>query len=165
MIFFGLGIALGWDNDKAMERSATSSAGILAIYLAVSIGGVVTDHYLNPFKSATCVLGANILFLAMLIMSSKYHRSGTRRYFNTNLMMLVLLLLVLGIGSVHSMDGLKNTSIVYLILWSIEKYHEYYFNLTSNGWGFIFSMSALVYYLALWLNMHPEFVVSLFKAN
>ena len=68
-------------------------------------------------------------------------------------------------GSIYSMEGLKNTSIVYMILWVIEKYNELYFIATSNVWAFVFSISALLCWGALEINKHPEFVVQMFKSD
>ena len=164
MIFFGLGVAVGWNNDEDMERSATTAGAILMTYYVLKLNSGIHDFYLAPFKSSICVMGANYMFLAMLIMSSKYHKRG-QRYFNMNMLMLVLMFQALAMGTIYSMEGLRNTTLIYLLLWGIEKYYELYFNMTQNAWGFMFSMSALVYYLALEINKHPEFVVSLFKSN
>jgi hypothetical protein len=73
MFFFGLGIGIGWDDEATCERSASSSAFILACYIGFRLADE-SAQYLNPFRSAICVLGGNILFLAMLIISStEYH--------------------------------------------------------------------------------------------
>ena len=73
MMFFGLGIGLGWDDNATMERSASSSAFILACYTGFRLTDDIEPKYIDPFRSAICVLGGNILFLAMLIMSSRYY--------------------------------------------------------------------------------------------
>ena len=76
--------------------------------------------------------------------------------------MLALLTAGIGVGSTYSMHGLINTAIVYSVLWGIEKYLEVYFATTDDMWVLIFSMSALFYYIALQINMHPEFLIALF---
>ena len=63
------------------------------------------------------------------------------------------------------MDGLRNTAIVYMILWLIEKFHEVYFAFTDSIWLFIFTISALTGWGALEINKHPEFVVNMFKSG
>jgi hypothetical protein len=172
MVFFGLGIGIGWNDSDQMVRCAQTAALILGFYYYIRIFGNVSDFFLEPFKSAICVLGGNILYLAMLIMSSRYYRpefarydQGNTKYGPMNILMLLILVQGTYVSSVYSIEGLKNTTIVYMILWVIEKYFELYFMLSDNAWMFIFSMSVMVYYLALEANKHPEFVVSLFKSD
>ena len=126
MIFFGLGATVGWKNDEDMERSATAAGAILMTYYVLKLNSGIHDFYLAPFKSSICVMGANYMLLAMLIMSSKYHKRG-QRYFNMNVLMLVLLFQALAMGTIYEMQGLRNTTLVYLLLWGIEKYFELYF--------------------------------------
>ena len=94
MVFFGLGIGLGWDSSDEMERSAYSSALILVGYFWIKFCSNMPDRVINPFKSAVCVLGSNILFLAMLILSSRYYSKNSRtssRYFLLNTLYIFLL--------------------------------------------------------------------------
>jgi len=63
--------------------------------------------------------------------------------------MLIALLIGTGIGSVYSMDGIRNTSIVYWVLWSVEKYFEIYFIYSDSVWVFLFTMFVGIYYLSL----------------
>lgn len=67
-------------------------------------------------------------------------------------------------GSIYSMEGLRNTAIVYMILWLIEKYHEIYFRYTESIWLFVFTISALACWGAFEINKHPQFVVDMFKS-
>ena len=173
MVFFGLGIGIGWDEDETMERSASATAVILALYTGIRFSEA-QDKYLDPFRSAICVLGGNILFLALLIMSSRYYcydeyytltqPQKVKRYVLIQLLTFTVYCMGIGFGAVYAMDGLRNTAIVYMILWVIEKYHEIYFKITSNIWFFIFTISSLVCWAALEINKHPEFVVDMFKA-
>ena len=173
MIFFGLGIGIGWDDDATMERSAASSAVILAFYVGIRLSDA-QEMYLDPFRSAICVLGGNILFLAHLIMSSRYYsfdglyhltrEKRIQRYVIRNLMAFTAYCAGIGFGAVYAMDGLRNTAIVYFVLWVIEKYHELYFKITDNIWLFVFRLSAFVCWAALEINKHPEFIVEMFKA-
>lgn len=84
MEFFGLGIGIGWDDDKHMLKSAISAFCILALYIILKLCGV-PKWYVEPFSSAICILGGNILFLAYWIMSSKYyHDDWNGRYICMN---------------------------------------------------------------------------------
>ena len=82
----------------------------------------------------------------------------------TNFLTFLVMAMGFGFGSINSMEGLKNTSIVYLLLWVIEKYHEAYMIVTENIWFFVFTISAFVCWGALEINKHPEFIVEMFKA-
>ena len=73
MVFFGLGIGLGWDNENACENSVKSTFVIIATFIIVGSNYEV-EYYLKPFASAICVLGSNIHLLGLLIISSKYYR-------------------------------------------------------------------------------------------
>ena len=68
-------------------------------------------------------------------------------------------------SSTLGLTGMRNTIIVYAILWLIEKYHEIYFSLSKNIWLYMFSISLLTYYLALRINANPQFVVDMFKVD
>jgi len=173
MVFFGLAVGIGWDDNKAMERCASSAAFILLVYIGIRLTEA-QERILDPFRSAVCVLGGNILFLALLIMSSRYYSydeeyqlpetKRMRRYIVRNSMTFIVYCMGILLGAVYVMDGLRNTAITYLILWVIEKYHEIYFKITKNYWLFVFTISAGVAWGALEINKHPEFVVNMFKA-
>jgi hypothetical protein len=176
MVFFGLGIGLGWDDDETMERSATTTFSILTTYIILRLTGL-EQSYLYPFRSAICVLGGNILFLALLIMSSKYYQwrwyssynstTDERRrmkYVGINLLTLVIYGAGIGLGAVYSLDGIKNSGITYLVIWLIEKYQELYFLKIKSFWFFLFSVSAFTCWGAFKISRNPEFVVKMFKA-
>ena len=79
----------------------------------------------------------------------------------------MMTLLVLGIwaGSVYSMEGLKNTAIVYLVLYCIEKWYWVSEKLFDEIWVFVFTLAAFVCWAAIEINKHPEFVVDMFKTD
>ena len=77
--------------------------------------------------------------------------------------MLVSMTITMFLGNLWSLDGLTNTTIVYLILWICEKFQESYFHRTDNIWLFMFILSWILYFISYQLHMHPEFIVSMFK--
>ena len=102
----------------------------------------------------------------MLIASSKHYRRSDRdTYLPLNVLMIVLVVAAVMIGSTYNMEGLRNTAIVYFFLWCGEKYTEIYFGITQEIWLFIFMTSVIMYYVALEVNKHPEFVVSIFQSQ
>lgn len=166
IIFFGLGYALGWDSENALENSVKATFIIIVSYISVGIYFKV-EYYIQPFASAILVLGSNIHLFGLLIISSKHYRrrNGGDAYAELNFISLVIMLAGLYFSSINDLSGMRNTIIVYGILWLIEKYHEIYFAVSSSIWFYLFSMSALLYYLALRINSNPEFVVDMFKAK
>jgi len=79
--------------------------------------------------------------------------------------MLFLLLAAGAIGSMYGLDGMRNTALVYAVLWGLEKYSEFYFEFSRSPYLYIFSLSAFTYFSALYLNTHPEIIVSLFSPD
>lgn len=72
MYFFGLGVALGWNNRDDLERSALTAALVMICYATIRANGF-DETYTQPFASSSTVLGANIHYLALLIYSSQYY--------------------------------------------------------------------------------------------
>jgi len=67
------------------------------------------------------------------------------------------------IGNTYGMNGLANTSTTFLVIYSMEKYIEWYVEMEWNGWVLMLSISSFVYKTSLYLHQNPEFVASLFN--
>ena len=74
---------------------------------------------------------------------------------------MVYLFLAISIGSVFGLEGMKNTALVYLVLYIMEKFHEIKMNLMVE----IFFFCLAVYFIALYLNTHPEVIISIFDQD
>ena len=83
-------------------------------------------------------------------------------YIARNTLAIISLVLGLFIGQVYVLDGLYNTCVTYSVLWLIEKYAEIFFRVSYNLVVSAFTIFGLMYWIALTLNKHPEFVVSMF---
>ncbi len=59
------------------------------------------------------------------------------------------------LGSIFGMEGLRNTAIVYSVLYSLEKHHEIMYTISDSLWAYIFTASAIIYYVALEANKNP----------
>ena len=168
MYFFGLGIALGWNNKDDLERSALTAALVMIWYALIRANGI-NEEYTKPFASSSTILGANIHYLALLIYSSRYYSRGnsvdkttTTPYVVRNALAICSMVVGLLIGQVYVLQGMYNTCLTYLVLWLIEKYHEIFFQVSHNVVVFAFTIFGLMYWAALYLNQNPEFIVSLF---
>jgi hypothetical protein len=171
MYFFGLGIAMGWENRDDLERSSLTAALVMICYITIRANGL-DETYTKPFSSSSTVLGANIHYLALLIYSSLYYDRGssygngnqkTMSYIVRNALTVSSLAFGLLMGQVYVLNGLYNTCVTYLVLWLIEKYQEAFSKVSDNAIVFAFTIFGLMYWIALYLNHHPEFVISMFQ--
>ena len=168
VVAYGLCLAIGFEDDSAMEACAVTSfmllTGVGALrFLNTSFGWAAS---LEPFRSAVSVFGSVILFLALLIMSSRFYRRaryGHRSYYGfVNVLTLVLLLGFMAVGLVGGLAGMANTATVFLVLWLVEKYADFHVELDWNVWVLVLVLSVAAWRGALWLHSRPQFVASLF---
>ena len=161
----GLCWYIGFEDENAIERVAVTSLSLLVGFTVLHWTVTKGDPLLlAPFESACTIMGSITLFLALLIASSLHY--SYPHYGNNwkakNALMLVLLVVGLFAGHVSGMHGLANTSTVFCVLWSVEKWVELHLDLRWNGWLLMLLLSLIMYKAALWLHDHPEFVVSCF---
>ena len=75
--------------------------------------------------SAATILGGNIYFLALLIMSYRYYYSWSKYakwHLWANFMMLISLFVVIPNAERIGLQGMRNTAIVWGTMWIIQKY-------------------------------------------
>ena len=101
---------------------------------------------------AASIFGGNIFYLSTLIISSKYNYDVNKSYALNNIFTLIALVAGLAISSIYNIEGLRNTAIVYSVLWSIEKYHEIYYTYLKDAWIFIFTLSLMSYFIAIYIH-------------
>jgi len=167
---YGLCYCIGFTKKEALHRCVASSILLLSIFTILRIQGF-ERNILLPFGSAVSVIGSLVLFLGLLIYSSKYYRyHANYRYHHAQsfivrqVYMIVSLLVVLLVGSLFNFEGMFNTGIVFLVLYLIEKYTEIHLEADFSGWVLIFILSVFLYKAALWLHQNPAFVASLFNS-
>lgn len=164
---YGLCLAVGFEDDGAMERCAVTSFILLASTGALRFVNASWGFgaHLKPFRPAVSIFGCVVLFLAMLIMSSRFYRGRrgfTRSYVFINCVTLALLLGFMAMGSIGGLPGMSNTSLVFLVLWLVEKYADFHIDSGFNGWVLVLVLSVVTWRSALALHSNPEFVASLF---
>lgn len=79
--------------------------------------------------------------------------------------MIMLLTVGLGVGFTFNLAGISNTATTFLVFYLVEKWVELHLEKGWNGWILILAGSILLYRIALYLHIHPEFVASLFDAT
>jgi len=171
----GLCYFIGFSDKHATVRVAVASACSLMIYSCLR---VLESYQLNllgvsereghadwlvPFVSPLTVVGALTLYLALLILSSRwYERSDSSTYGYRNALMITALVAGLFVGNTFGMQGLANTATTFLVMFVMEKYVEVHVEKHWNVWVMVLLLSLAMYKAALYLHLHPEFVALIF---
>ena len=122
---FGFGFSIGFDNLKSLERCCITSKIMLMTYALFLMNGVAKKHVVKPFALGIMVWGSVVFFLALLIISSRFHCGGFGRKYNMiNLLMISSIALYSFLGFVWHAPALSNTAITFLVLWLMEKQFE-----------------------------------------
>jgi len=158
---------IGWRDGDSMVRSASTAALVLTGFVTAKIGGMVPEGG-KVFQSPVSVMGSILLFLCLLIMSNLGYRGNWIKndwglYLRRNVIFLACATLAISVGNVFVLTGLANTAVTFLVLWVLDKYCEFHFQMGWNIWIWVLLMSAGMYQAALWLHTNPAFVASLFS--
>jgi len=117
---------IGFEDKDGAVRCAVASLLLLSGFTAAKIAAI-DNSALHTFASPVSVLGSNVLFLALMIIASKYtyparHNRRALSYVGRNILMVGALLLAWGFGFVWGMPGMSTTATVYAVLFGMEKY-------------------------------------------
>lgn len=153
---FGMGFVIGFDSKAGLHRCLAASVFLVVAFVALRVLGV-NPAFLRPFATGAMCLGNVMYFLAMLILSSKFHRGD---YKVRNGLMLGSLLAALLVGSVYALPSMSNTACVFLVLWIMEK--EFEVDWGGIGIVILFVNFVAMYFAAHYLHTHPELVTSMF---
>mmetsp|Transcript_27110 Transcript_27110/g.42731 ORF Transcript_27110/g.42731 Transcript_27110/m.42731 type:complete len:469 (-) Transcript_27110:105-1511(-) len=160
---YGLCYFIGFSSENALERCVVASAILLVLFTGLQIFNT-KQYLLLPFSSAVSVLGSIVLFLGLLILSSRWYSHHHHTYLARQLFMAIPLILSQLVGGIYHLDGMRNTGTTFLVFYLLEKYTEMHFECDWNPWIFVFLVSAVMYWAALWLHRHPVFVKSMFES-
>jgi len=90
------------------------------------------------------------MMLAYYYGNNRHYRKLPRtNYIIENINMIVLLVSGIYLGSVYQMEGLKNTAIVWSVLYGGSKSTECLRIISGNFWVYVFFLSVGVYFSAL----------------
>jgi len=160
---YGLCYLIGFDSDEAMGRVACTSTILMIIFSALKIMGI-KNSWIYPFSSAIMTFGAITLFLALLIMSSKYYYRRSIGYGKAQLLFITVLMISTFVGFVFHIEPIKNVALTFGVLFFMEKTAE------SAKWSggtimvlFLF-FSVALYFISYFLSSHPNFIISMFSA-
>eukprot|EP00929_Paragymnodinium_shiwhaense_P117270 TRINITY_DN8767_c1_g1_i7.p1 TRINITY_DN8767_c1_g1~~TRINITY_DN8767_c1_g1_i7.p1 ORF type:complete len:532 (+),score=79.71 TRINITY_DN8767_c1_g1_i7:193-1788(+) len=162
---------IGFESEEEMQRACVCTGLGLVVFQAISAIGV-DQSWLSPFSSAVSVLGGICHYLGLLIITNEYYhpynsQTRTRKgplYVRANVTMLGSLLASQAYGHIYGVYSLANTSTTIAVLWVMDKIRELNDALDNHFWFlFLFGGSVAIYYAALWLHGHPDFVVAMFQ--
>jgi len=159
---YGLCYVIGFSNDDAMGRVVSTSTILLIVFAGLKITGI-HKALVNPFSSAVMTMGTLTLFLALLIISSKFYRSRDDDYYKNNLLFVLALVIATFVGFVFNIEPIRNTAITFEVLYAMEKTTE------SVRWNegtimvFLLGFSVALYFTSYFLSSHPEFIISMFS--
>ncbi len=71
--------------------------------------------------------------------------------------MILLLVAAIYYGNVYFLQALANTATVYAVIYALFKYTELVFLVRGEAifWFYMFSCSAILYKLAIWIHSNP----------
>lgn len=158
---FGFGFMIGFSSDSALQRCVAASVWLVLFFSSCRILGL-DPKYVHPFATGAMCLGNVMYFLAMLILSSQW-RCSRREYTMKQIAMIISLIVALFVGFVFAMPAMSNTATTFLVLWLMEKEMEI-------RWGgasivVLFLNFVALYFIALYLHTHPEYIVAMFDAK
>jgi hypothetical protein len=179
------GFYIGFRDSDAVMRCLLVSAGIvvtLAVLAAKDFGidmhtssslrgtldprdAVLTGSLLlAPFALGARVLGNVGYFLALLLCSSKWRRNKAGLgYPASNGLMLLSLVAAAFVGSVFARPSYTNTSVVFFVLWVMQK--EMDFKWGGASVAVLFVNFVALYFIAHFLNTHPSVITSIFDPS
>jgi hypothetical protein len=80
--------------------------------------------------------------------------------------MLVSLLIAIFVGNFLGISGIANVGYTYFVLWTVEKFCEFNFWTRKGNWIILIFLGSIgLYFVALFLNTHPGWIVSLFDSS
>jgi len=162
---YGLCYAIGFEDKDALERSVVASLITIPLFfwLNISLFNSPEHLMLQPFIQPVYIFTTIVYFLALLIVSSKYYTDSSQNdsYFSRQLLMITSLLVFAFVGSVYGIDSFFNIAVTFTILYLMEKFIV---ELMINNSIIVplFLIFVAMYFSAMYLHTHPQFVVSLF---
>mmetsp|Transcript_17121 Transcript_17121/g.55613 ORF Transcript_17121/g.55613 Transcript_17121/m.55613 type:complete len:461 (-) Transcript_17121:875-2257(-) len=163
------GYAVGFLSKSAVTRCEVASVLLLSAYAATR--RTLPERVAVPFRSAVAVFGTIALGMAELIASNLYfiaeenhpHRPlFTRKYYLRNLLSIALLTTAMAAGHLVPSPAIANTSLVFFVLWAVEKLLEFAASTAFFLWPCVLLVSIYLWWASLWLRAHDDFLPSLF---
>jgi hypothetical protein len=162
---FGLAYVVGFNSLTDLRNSYFSSLLVICVAITARVAAP-TSPLLPIFEGALSVWGPLVHFLALLIAAARYGPKPLLPFGATQALMVASLLVALLAGSVLHMEALTNVSIVFTVLYGVEKVVEVRRLWTGAAlWFTIFFFSVGLYFSALWIHTHSNFLFVIFSGK
>eukprot|EP00756_Hemistasia_phaeocysticola_P025073 Hpha_TRINITY_DN15987_c2_g1::TRINITY_DN15987_c2_g1_i1::g.72297::m.72297 len=170
---YGLCYCIGF-KEGTIERCMATSALLLTGFTAARASKLLLPAGLGLFQTPVNVFGGVVLFLGLLIFSSKWYRyydysratergSWWSHFTARQALMIFCLLNATFWGNLFAIPSLTNTAYVFVVMYLVEKYTEIHIDLGLNGWVLVLALSLLVWRVSLYLHVHPDIIVDMFS--
>jgi len=150
-------IQIGFRSEKSTLRCVIASF-ILIVMLVILRIMPMESTFIAPFVSPAGVIGNNVFFLAMLILSM----ASDKHHVLFNFAMIASLLSFNLVGHIFSIPGMATVSITYTVLFVLMSYGRFHLVNNYNIWILVLIVSISVWRASLFLHLHPEYITCLF---
>jgi len=156
------------EGENSVTRVIYSSAIIMIACILLKCFGLTRHRYFSPFSTAFNTLGPITYFLGLLILCNPLYNFlfGTEgSYLRNNGIMIASLALILAVSYPLNIVPLRNTGLVFAVLYAFEKIAEQ--PIWSGG---RFIVGLMLFFVALWwvslfLHSHPDFIIVMFDSS
>jgi len=159
---FGSCFVIGFSSRNATHRCIVASVALVLGFTCLRLAGV-DPACLRPFATGAMCLGNVMYFLAMLILSAGWRSGEGFSYTARQALMTASLTAALLVGNVFAIPSMSNTASTFLVLWLMEKELEVQWG--GAGIVVVFLNFVFLYYIAHYLNTHPEHIMSMFDPS
>ena len=176
IISYGMCTCIGFHSHNATERSATTSLLFIIFSLVfphIQMSSELRALY-EPFRFGIFSLGGSVYFLATLIISSSFYQRydlyDHRRklyvtsYVQRQIYFLLPVVTFFAIGNIYTIPSLVNTAGTFAFIYGMEKYAEYGWSSSKSiFWVFTLFSGVILYWVALFIKTHPDWIITAFN--
>ena len=164
---FGLGYIFGYKYEfifkSLLNKIGISSLVLMVFYVilrTLNLFGAILDLYRCPIQ----IFGALTYFICLLIFAIQYKEYHDEKlsYSVRQIIFIGSLLYALFFGYIINLPSLTNTAYIFAVLYIMEKIAELIYNKGGSKFVLIFIISLFLWIYSLYLNKHPEMIVSIF---
>ena len=156
---FGLGYFIGFKDKDSMIRIIIISFCALISFLTLrmlNISNQIIELYRTPIQ----IFGSLTHFLGLLILSSLFYDITELSYSLRQIMYISSLLIFLLFGNIFNLPSLTNTTLVFTVLYIMEKHVDFFRKINGNIWLMILILSICLWMFSLYLHRHPKIITS-----
>ena len=152
---YGLCLIVGFNDKNATLNCIFASLMLIPLY-GYFLSNQNISSFFQPYYYGVYVFGVIVYYLALLISSSSFIYN-TMAYGHRQISMIISLCVGFYFGTSSGNACVCNVALTFMVLYATEKYTE--LACRSNFMIiYTFSMFVGLYFVAMWLNVHPEFI-------